>query len=219
MIGRMFTYFVFVSVFAALLLGVNMQMLLQMLTPPEFWPAAYIARIEIVSLIVLGWYHHVVFGLFHTKRTHTMSLIRGVTSGVKIGISFIFIRTWGLAGAAYSALVASVVQTVWGWYAGQRVYRIDFQYSKVLVLVAAAVGIDLVVEWLQLADSTLVNVLHDAVVGPSFHWLHSTWLGAGEHSIIARLDARTRALTVLAVQTCFCSTYVLLLPFVRRPAR
>jgi O-antigen/teichoic acid export membrane protein len=139
-IGRMFTYFIAAAVFAGLLLGVNLKLLIEIVTPPEFWPAYRIGRVEIVTAILMGSYYHLYFGLYYTKRTATISLIRSVCAFLKIGASTLFIWMWGILGAAFSACIMATIQVTWAFREAQRSYRLRLEYGKLAALVLTALA-------------------------------------------------------------------------------
>ncbi|MFH1573117.1 MAG: oligosaccharide flippase family protein, partial [Acidobacteriota bacterium] len=60
-IGQVFTHYLFLMVFAGLLMAVCIEDVLQILTPPEFWFAHRIARLEIVTFILAGAAFHLGF--------------------------------------------------------------------------------------------------------------------------------------------------------------
>lgn len=165
-IGRVFTYFMLLVSFGGLLIVVNIRTVLELLTPPEFWPAYRIARVEVLTMIMQGIYLHVGFGLYYAKETKTMALIRGVMSVIKVGLSLLFIHLWGLYGAAFSAAVAQAGVTAWGSAVSQRRYRIDLEWRKLILISLAAVSFFVVLANLDLS-----------VLGP-YHWLRDTAMPA-----------------------------------------
>ncbi len=215
--GRVLTQYAFLLLFVALLLGANMPVLLQMLTPPQFWPAARVARVEIVTMLVTACYYQLYFGLFYTKNTKTISLIRGVTSVVKIAMSYWFIRTWGLAGAAYSALAAALVQTIWAGTAGQRAYRIEIQYGRILILIASAATLDLLVAELDLVNSRFIAAVYATLIAPTVAWLEASPVGQWHGGAFLRgLDTRAPLLFVMLAQTAVCGLFLLTFPLANR---
>ena len=133
-IGRMLTYYIFIVGFAGVLLATNLDLLFELLIPREFWSAVRIGRVEIVTTILTGASLHLMFGLYFSKDTRTISLISGTTSIFKVVLSYALISSYGLSGAAYSALVTATVQAVWMTLAGQRSYRVRIEYAKIAVM-------------------------------------------------------------------------------------
>jgi O-antigen/teichoic acid export membrane protein len=219
-IGRVFTYFLVLMLFGGLLIAVNIRTVLEMLTPPEFWPAYRIARIEVVTAILQGIYLHVGFGLYYAKDTRTMALIRGSMSAVKVGLSVLFIHLWGLYGAAFSAMLTQAVVTAWGSTVSQRRYRIDLEWRKLTLIVGAAAVLFVVLAGLDLSGFAPVAWLRDTVLPAAVDGLSGTSLGAWKDGKIpAVLSARSDLIADLVVRVVLCCTYLLVFPVIHRETR
>jgi len=143
-IGEMFTFFLLLATFVGLVIAMVIKPLLVVLTPPEFHPAYRIAQLDVVTVILRGAYYHVTFGLFYAKHTKTIAKIRGWTSVFKVALSWLFISTFGLFGAAWSAAIISVVLVVVGFTLAQRQYQICLEWKKIALILGTAFGIFLV---------------------------------------------------------------------------
>jgi O-antigen/teichoic acid export membrane protein len=133
-IGRMFTNYFFVIVFAGLVLGATVEDLLTIMTPPEFWPAARVARVDIITVVLSGVNTLLLFGLIFRKMTTTISKIRISLAVVKIPLAFVMISSFQLAGAAYSALLIEAVMTGVVLAISQRSYRVEYEYARVALI-------------------------------------------------------------------------------------
>jgi O-antigen/teichoic acid export membrane protein len=133
-IGRMFTNYFFVMVFAGLVLAVGIEELLEIATPPEFWQAARIAKIEIVTTILASANGLLLFGLIYRKKTSTISAVKVSMAVLKIPLAFLMIVEFQLKGAAYSALVVETITTFAVWHRSQKHYRIEYEYTKLLLI-------------------------------------------------------------------------------------
>ena len=133
-IGRMFTNYFFIMVFAGLVLALTIADLLKIMTPPEFWGAARIAKIEIITTIIAGANSFLVFGLVYRKKTNMISTVKASMALVKVPLSFVMIFGFQLYGAAYSALVVEGITTLALLNRSQKHYRIDYEYAKLLTI-------------------------------------------------------------------------------------
>lgn len=140
-IGQVFSYFYYLSLLGGLLLSVNILTVLQLLTPPEFWAAYSIARIQTLQVIVHGIGMHVTFGLVYSKRTDVMARLAMLTAAVKLGTAYTLISAWGLYGAAWSSLASTAIYTVWGGILSQRRYRIIMEWRKLGLMTAFALAL------------------------------------------------------------------------------
>ncbi|MFO7653425.1 MAG: lipopolysaccharide biosynthesis protein [Candidatus Krumholzibacteriia bacterium] len=214
-IGRMFTYSMFLLLFGGLLMAVNIQAVLELLTPPEFWEAGRIARIEIVTTIVLAAYVHLHFGLYYAKKTGLLARIRMVTSALKVAVSYTAISLWGLYGAAYSALVTASVLLVWSFVVSQRYYRLVLEWSKLAAMVGASVALflalnaidmEVVVRWASPAAGAANGALDS---------LGNTWLGTWKDGkVITMLAESGEKVLEIGVKSILSLSFLLMMPLV-----
>lgn len=214
-IGQMFSYFLFLAMACGLLLAVNIRTVLMILTPPEFWDAFYVARIEILRVIFMGCFLYLRFGLYYAKRTGTLARIQIVTSTIKVGLSYILISQWGLFGAAWSGLSAAVMMTISGYVLGQRHYRMSIEWRKVFFIVAAAttlfVAIDSIkTETIETWFGPMLATLQNGLIG-----LQDSWIGTWKNGKL--LDILTTKMTLvldLVIRTVIALGYFLIVPIV-----
>lgn len=133
-IGKMYTTYLFIVLFAGLVLAVSIKLVLEILTPPEFHPAFRIARLEILTLILHGTFYHFSFGLLYAKKTSILSKIIGSISIVKVILAWGFISAWGISGAAISATISSLVTAVITLLLSQKFYKVPFEWRKIIAL-------------------------------------------------------------------------------------
>lgn len=207
-ISSMFTLYMFLMLFSAVLLAANIGTILTILTPPEFWEAASVARIEIATTVVAAANMYLVFGLIYRKQTWAITRIRIVTAGLKIALSAAFIALAGLRGAAYSALIMEIVVLVWIFIKAQRAYPLSLEYRKIAVLSTSAVVLVLAIDKLPLYAGGLLNhverILFDNLTG----FLASTPLGTWRSGkLIDLLNDRTFDFARLFVNCVFCLFY------------
>lgn len=212
-IGRMYTSFMLLACFAALVLAVDVDLLIRIMTPPEFWPAAHIARIEIVGLIFAGSYYHLMFGLYYRKRTKEISRIRVVTSLLKIGISWAMIRQWGIYGAAWSACFIWGLTAAWAGARSQQLYRIRIQYGRLALIVLAALAIDRLLAFADLGGTGFCRWLENSVIPAVLPLIEATPLNGYKNGrILAALVDKSPLIALLICKTLLCCSYLLIFP-------
>lgn len=158
-ISSMFTLYMFMTLFSAVFLAANIGTVLRIMTPPEFWPATAIARIDIATTVVAAANVYVLFGLLYTKQTRMITRIRMITAVVKIGLSAVLIGAAGLAGAAYSALVMEVFTLILIFTEAQRAYRLSIEYRKIAILSIAAIALVALVDHAPVFASGVLDQL------------------------------------------------------------
>jgi len=213
-IGRMYTNFMLLASFAALVLAVDVDLLIRIMTPPEFWPASRIARIEIVTLIFSGSYYHLMFGLYYTKRTHEISRIRVITSLLKIAASWFLIHQWGIYGAAWSACFVWALTAVWAGFRAQRVYPIRIEYGRLAAIILTALAIDRALAISDPGGWGFSLWIENSAIPAFLSLVEATPLGAYKNGrILVVLAEKSPLIALLAVKTLLSCSFLLIFPF------
>lgn len=217
-IGRMFTYLLYLMVLAGLVLAVCIKNALELLTPPEFWPAFRIARVEIATVILVSSSFHLNFGLLYAKDTKTWAVVRSTMAVIKIGLSYLFISLWGLYGAAYSACVVAAITMLWGTRVGQARYRIRVEYRKIALLAVAALGIFWWLANVDLSGIGVIRSLSENGVPRLADWLSTTDVGTWkEGKVVSLLQEKADILLDMLAKILLCTSYLIFFPFVHDP--
>lgn len=219
-IARMFTWFTFIIVWIGLVMAVVIQPVLELLTPPEFHPAYRIARIEIVTTILQGMQAHLVFGLIYAKDTGTISKLRIITTVAKLLLSWIFVASWGIKGAALSAAVMGLISLWLDFHYSQKHYRLPMEWRTLGAIIGAAVAVFLVLAgwdvkstalfaWI---DGTMMPRLQQALAGSAL----ADWR---DGKLVQLLGQNSEPLTGILLKGLLATTFGALIPFVHPPTR
>lgn len=207
-ISSMFTLYLFLTLFGAVFLAANIGTVLAIMTPPEFWPAAGIARIDIATTVVTVANAYLWFGLLYSKQTRTITHIRMVTAIVKIALSVVLITAAGLAGAAYSALAMAIVTLVWTFSKAQRAYRLPLEYRKIVMLGISAIALVVLIDHMPQFASGVLDRVETSLFDNLIAFLANTPLGGWRSGkLIEVLDNRTAEFARLLVSCCLCLLY------------
>jgi len=207
-ISSMFTFYMFLMFFMAIFLAANIDMILAIMTPPEFWPAARLARIDIVTTILASANTYLLFGLLYSGQTATITRIRMTVAVVKLGFSTILVMTLGLAGAVYSALVMEIIMLVWIFNKAQQAYWLPLEYHKIIVLCGSAVALVVFIDHLPQFASGVLNRVETSLFDNLIAFLANTPLGGWRSGkLIEVLDNRTAEFAKLLVSCCLCLPY------------
>ncbi len=144
--GMMFSRYLFIMVFAGLMLAVTIPQIITMLTPPEFWFASQIARVEILTTVLGACVSFLYFGIIYSKKTKYMSNIRIVLTPIKITLAYFLIYNYGLKGAAYSALVIQAAEFFLVTSYSQKFYPVKFEFFQIIIIILTS---SLVFYWLN----------------------------------------------------------------------
>lgn len=215
-ISQMFTRYLFMMVFAGLLLAVTIRSLLELMTPAEFWPAARIAQVEIVTTILSGCSGYLAFGLIYHKRTATLSVIRSALTPAKIALGVGMITAWGLAGAAWSALLIEAVTLIWLVSKSQTLYRIPLEYGRMVAIAAAAGVLFLLLDGNSYIGFAPADLLREHLFAPLTAFLQGTPLGAWKSGKLVQLLQEKQDVALRAMfNGLFCLPFLALLPLLR----
>jgi O-antigen/teichoic acid export membrane protein len=131
-IGRYLTPFAYVSVFAALGLGLFAEEAITLLTPPPFHGAIPIAGILCLHYAIM------FFGklpqLVYARKTGLISLLTLVSLTLNALLNVVFIRQWGAVGAAVGTLSAGMVSIALVLVLGQKYYPIRWHYGSLAAI-------------------------------------------------------------------------------------
>jgi O-antigen/teichoic acid export membrane protein len=140
-LGGVLTKFSTVVFFVALVFAINIDAIIHLLTPQGFWKSSNIATIEILSAVITALFNHLNFAFYFKKKTGQFSLIISIISAIKIGLSFMIIKTWGINGAAVSACIAAAAQLIVCTMIGQKLFKINIEYRKLISLAVVCTGL------------------------------------------------------------------------------
>lgn len=131
-VGTFLTPFFYLCILYCLTLALFSYEIIYILTPEEFHKAA-----PVVSILCLlyGFYF---FGkqpqLLFAKKTGLISTISFVSVFLNIGLNFLFIKYYGVIGAAFATLLAGSISTAISFYFGQKYTPIKYEKSLFIIL-------------------------------------------------------------------------------------
>ena len=131
-VGTFLTPFFYLCILYCLTLALFSYEIIYILTPEEFHKAA-----PVVSILCLlyGFYF---FGkqpqLLFAKKTGLISAISLISVFLNIGLNFLFIKYFGVVGAAFATLLAGSISTAISFYFGQKYTPIQYEKSLFIIL-------------------------------------------------------------------------------------
>lgn len=164
-IATMFTFYLFLLLFGGVLLAANISTVLKIMTPPDFWPAARMAQIDIVTTIVYAAGSYLIFGLLYTKNTKVISSVKSIAAIGRIIFSYMFISLYGIKGAVISALLIETVFLVYSFRRSQVVYKLSLEYLKISILVVFAIILVLAIDVIHLVPTSIIGAVGNLLSG------------------------------------------------------
>ena len=136
------TYVLLVTCWLSAALGLLAPWLVRLLAPnPDFSRAAEAVGLLAFSAAAYAGYTVLAIGLGRARQTQLNWVISALAAAVNIGLNIALIPPYGMIGAAISTLVAYVVLFLaMLWYA-QSVYRVAYQWRRVVTLTGVAAAL------------------------------------------------------------------------------
>jgi O-antigen/teichoic acid export membrane protein len=143
--SKVFTYYVLGAMSIFLVISLFIEDIVRMhFFGKQFFPPVYWQGVEIVPWILLayvftGAYVVFVVGVYLEKKTKYLPFVTGAGALLNIGANFFLIPKIGILGAALSTLLSYIIMAVGMYFASQRFYRVQYEWSKVLKITGSAV--------------------------------------------------------------------------------
>ena len=163
--SKVATYFVAALIAVSLGLAVLSREIVVIMAAPSYLPAHTVLPILLAAMVFFCSDNVFQVGLWLTGKSGQLSTIKWVAAIANLGLNAALIPTLGMRGAAITTLV-SFALSAWLIVArAQRVYRIPFEYGRIVHVTAIAIGTYFVASWLPDAPLWL------ALVTKSLAWL------------------------------------------------
>jgi len=216
--GEMFSKFLFLTLFAGLLLSVAIEGILQALTPPDFWAASRVTQIEVVTTILVATTRFTSFGINYAKKTGFFSVVQSILAPIKIGVAYFFITHYGLAGAAISALIIEAISFLVLSAKSQGLYAIRYRYLEIISMVAIASALFIVIEgqFIPFYREILGMTVHALTLLTADDFFVIRWIGF-DPGTLDLIRARLPALGYAMLNVVLASGFLILYPLLGRP--
>ncbi|MES1247720.1 MAG: oligosaccharide flippase family protein [Actinomycetota bacterium] len=135
------TYLLTFSCWVSLALGALAPWLVELLTNPRYQRAEKGVALLAFAGAVYAGYTVLAIGSGRARKTQFNWVVTGIGAAVNVGLNFWLIPAYGMVGAAVSTLAAYVALFVGMTLYAQRVYRVDYQWRRVVTCIGAAAGL------------------------------------------------------------------------------
>jgi O-antigen/teichoic acid export membrane protein len=133
------TYLMFIAAWAAVGLSLFAPWIVRFLgRQPGFWPAASAVPALAYGSVFVAGFIVVTIATGRARRTQFNWVAATAAAAFNFGLNLWLIPAYGMLGAAYATLAASILLMVVRTWNAQRVYRVAYQWRRVVVLVLAA---------------------------------------------------------------------------------
>jgi O-antigen/teichoic acid export membrane protein len=135
------TYLLTFASWVSLALGALSPWIVELLTNPRYQRAEKGVALLAFAGAVYAGYTVLAIGSGRARKTQWNWVVTGIGAAVNVGLNFWLIPRYGMVGAAISTAAAYVVLFVGMTVYAQSVYRVAYQWRRVLTCVGAAVGL------------------------------------------------------------------------------
>jgi len=142
--SRVFTFFcvLAVSLFVVLTLFIEDLIRIRLgsayFIHPDYWEGAKIIPVILLAYVLNGAYVNFLVGVYLEKRTSVLPYIFGAGAVVNVAANVLLIPLYGMMGAAYATLLSYAVLAAGIFVPSQRLYRIEYEWGKILALLSVA---------------------------------------------------------------------------------
>lgn len=128
-----------------------------------YWPGLVIVPILLLANLCLGIYYNLSAWYKLSDRTNFGAYMTLIGAAITIGLNILWIPTMGYVGSAWATLACYATIALLSWFFGQRYYPIPYNLKRVLGYLAAAIGLYLLADWVELAG-IVMYVVHGLVL-------------------------------------------------------
>jgi O-antigen/teichoic acid export membrane protein len=156
------TYLLAFASWAALALGALAPWWTRLLTAPQYQRADRGVALLAFAGAVYAGYTVLAIGSGRARKTQLNWVVTGVGAAANVGLNFWLVPAYGMVGAAIATAAAYVVLFAGMTLYAQSVYRVDYQWRRVITALGVAVALNVVARaaHLSLAPSVLLVVVY-----------------------------------------------------------
>jgi O-antigen/teichoic acid export membrane protein len=129
--SRVFTYFMLIAVFAALVLSVLSREVLAIMATPAFHNAYKVIPLIALSYVLYGCYFVLMVGINLHAKTKYLAVFVVAAAILNLGLNYALIPHYGMMGAAVATLISYVSLPISSYLLSQRYYSVKYEWGRV----------------------------------------------------------------------------------------
>lgn len=137
--SRMFVYLNVVLMSAAVGISLFVHIILQVMTPVAFWPAAHVVPVLLVAIVLQAWTSSQDIGILVTERTKWIAIANWIGAGVVLAAYAVLVPRFAAWGAAIATVIGYAVRYAAIYTVSQRLWPVRYNWRPVLRLAALAI--------------------------------------------------------------------------------
>lgn len=115
---------------------------------PRYWEGLGIVPVVMLGYFWLGVSTNLSAGIYIQKKTHVLPFINAAGALANVGLNFLLIPRFGIAGAAWATFLAYFGMAGLLYAATRRIYPVEYEFERLWKVVAAAMAV--LLAWLLL---------------------------------------------------------------------
>jgi O-antigen/teichoic acid export membrane protein len=133
--SRVFTYFVLVALFAALVISILAREILMVMSTPAFHDAYKVVPLVAASYVLWGCHYILAVGIYLEGKTKYLAVLVGGAAILNLGLNYLLIPGYGMMGAATATLVCYALLPVGAYLVSRRYYVVNYEWGRVAKVV------------------------------------------------------------------------------------
>jgi O-antigen/teichoic acid export membrane protein len=162
--GQIFTYLCFLLFFVGLGISAIIKETLVIISNPSYWDAWKIVPIIIISYIFFGFQYYFNMGIYFRKKTQYLAYINLSNAFLNIILNVIFIKSYGMWGAAFSTLACFVYKDIVTFLISNRLYKINIEIARILKMLALALSLYILCFFIHITSVYVALVIKSLIV-------------------------------------------------------
>jgi O-antigen/teichoic acid export membrane protein len=137
---KVFTYVMLACLGVFLVLSVYIDDIVRLsvgqwsLVGEKYWDSTVVVPVIMLSYVFYAAYVNFLIGIYLEKKTKVLPFITVAGMLGNLAVNFIFIPQFGMMAAGWARLVAYVIMAVSLYFVAQKLYRVEYEWSRLLKL-------------------------------------------------------------------------------------
>lgn len=134
--SRVMTYFVLVAAMFSLFIAALAREILTVVSKADFWDAHKVVPVLMLGFIAAGVTYIFQTGIFLVKKTRPVFYITTGAAALMILLNSLLIPRYHMFGAAWAQALTNAFIALATWYVSQRLYPINYEFGRLLKILA-----------------------------------------------------------------------------------
>ena len=155
--SRVLTYFLIISSFLALILGIFAAPMIKVLSDPAYFEAYKIVMVIAFSYVLYGAHFILVVGLHLKEKTKFYPLLVGIPAVLNLILNLYFVPAYGMYGAAITTLICFAIIVLITYLTSNYFYKMTYEWRRIIKL-GVVITFIIIVSFFIPKDTTLFSI-------------------------------------------------------------